>query len=300
MILASYNRYGSIEEELEMSVVLLADLQKDAYKQKYAIPHFLGANLEMIISAIQVAERKRSPVALGFAPEVFYMIPMEIVVPAMVAAAKRASIPVALQLEHGSGYDQVAAAIHCGLSSVMFDGSHLPYEENVKLTKEITKMAHAFGASVEAELGNVGGSALADAVGSESTMTDPLCVSDFIEKTRIDSLAISFGNYHGKFKAVPRLNYDIVKQAIKQANIPLTMHGGSGFSKEEYRKCIESGISNIHFYTYITLDLWRTLQGEAGNYENKPVYHQISDWTIKYFEGKIGEAMEMLGSVGKA
>ena len=245
-----------------MAIVLLADLQKNAYKQKYAIPHFLGANLEMIISAIQVAERKHSPVALGFAPEVFYMIPMEIVIPAMIAAAKRASIPVALQLEHGSSYDQVAKAIHCGLNSVMFDGSHLPYEENVKLTKEIAKMAHAFGASVEAELGNVGGSALVDIVGTDSTMTDPLCVRDFIERTSIDSLAISFGNYHGRFKAIPCLNYDIVKKVIKQTNIPLTMHGGSGFSEEEYRKCIESGISNIHFYTYITLDLWRTYKAK--------------------------------------
>lgn len=283
-----------------MSIVLLADLQREAYQNGYAVPHFLGSNLEMILAAIRAATRKRSPVALGFAPEVFPMIPMDIVIPAMVAAAQKADVPVAIQLEHGSSYEQIAQAIRCGMTSVMFDGSHLPYEDNVRCTKEITTMAHAFGASVEAELGNVGGTSLVGIEGTESTLTDPACVEDFVSRTGVDSLAVSFGNYHGKFKAEPHLHYDIVRQIAALTDIPLTMHGGSGFTVEEYRMCIASGISNIHFYTYICLDLWQTLQTKAAAYENRPVYHQVSEWSIEYYQAKIEKVMEMLLSERRA
>ena len=120
-------------------IVPLAAMQKEARKKGYAVPHFLGANFEMTLAAIEAAKECGSPLALGFAPEVFAMIPLEYAVPMLREAADRATVPVSIQLEHGTGYEILARAISLGMQSVMFDGSHLPVEENIQKTKEIVK-----------------------------------------------------------------------------------------------------------------------------------------------------------------
>ena len=122
-------------------IVPLAVMQKEARKKGFAVPHFLGANFEMTLAAIEAAKECGSPLALGFAPEVFAMIPLEYAVPMLREAADRATVPVSIQLEHGKGYEILARAISLGMQSVMFDGSHLPVEENIQKTKEIVKMA---------------------------------------------------------------------------------------------------------------------------------------------------------------
>lgn len=283
-----------------MSLVRLAEQQKEARKGGYAVPHFLGGSMEMIIAEIKAAEDERSPLAIGFAPEVFYMVPMEMSIPIITDAAKRARVPVATQLEHGKDFDTIAKAIRLGITSVMFDGSSLPYEENIRKTKEIVKMAHSFGVSVEAELGSVGGSALANVEIKESLFTDPQIVPDFIEKTGVDSLAISFGNFHGKYRGTPKLDYEVVKRISELVETPLVMHGGSGLTESEYKRCIECGISNIHFYTYVTLGLWDHLRQSVGIPQANPVYHQFVDWTIEYFYKQTVNVIKMLGSENKA
>lgn len=277
-----------------MSIVALSELQKKARKGGYAIPHVLGSNIEMTIAAISAAEESNSPIALGFAPEVFYMIPMEYALPMIVGVAKRAKVPVAVQLEHGADYETIAKAISLGMKSVMFDGSDLAFEENVRKTREIVKMAHAFGADVEAELGCVGGSALSDVDKKESLYTDPNLVLEFIDKTKIDSLAVSFGNFHGKYNAEPKLNYALVEEIAKLTDIPLTMHGGSGLVYEQYSKSIDAGISNIHFYTNITLGLWEHLSKVAVRSNNKPVYHELCVASIEYFKKEVTNIIKML------
>ena len=124
-------------------IVPLAVMQKEARKKGYAVPHFLGANFEMTLAAIEAAKECGSPLALGFAPEVFAMIPLEYAVPMLREAADRATVPVSIQLEHGTGYEILARAISLGMQSVMCDGSHLPVEENIQKTKEIVKIAHS-------------------------------------------------------------------------------------------------------------------------------------------------------------
>jgi ketose-bisphosphate aldolase len=275
-------------------------LQKEARKGKYAVPHFLGGSMEMIIAEVKAAEDKNSPLAIGFAPEVFYMLPMEMSLPLIVDAAKRARVPVATQLEHGRDFTTIMKAIKLGFTSVMFDGSSLPYEENIKKTREIVKIAHAFGVSVEAELGCVGGSTLTDVDSKESLFTDPKTVPDFIDKTGVDSLAISFGNFHGKYRGTPKLDYDRIQQISALVDTPLVMHGGSGLTEAEYRRCIECGISNIHFYTYVTLGLWEHLKQSVGVLDSKPVYHQFVGWIIEYFYKQTENVIDMLGSGNKA
>ena len=180
------------------------------------------------------------------------------------------------------------------MKSVMIDGSDLAFEENVRKTREIVKMAHAFGADVEAELGCVGGSALSDVDKKESLYTDPNLVLEFVDKTKIDSLAVSFGNFHGKYNAEPKLNYALVEEIAKLTDIPLTMHGGSGLVYEQYSKSIDAGISNIHFYTNITLGLWEHLSKVAVRSNNKPVYHELCVASIEYFKKEVTNIIKML------
>jgi fructose-1,6-bisphosphate aldolase, class II len=281
-------------------IVPLAVMQKEARKKGYAVPHFLGANFEMTLAAIEAAKECGSPLALGFAPEVFAMIPLEYAVPMLREAADRATVPVSIQLEHGTGYEILARAISLGMQSVMFDGSHLPVEENTQKTKEIVKMAHAFGCDVEAELGYVGGSALCDIESKESRETDPDIVLEFIQQSQVDSLAISFGNVHGRYRGEAKLNYALVEKIAGMTEVPLTMHGGSGLTKEQYKKSIEAGISNIHFYTNITLGLWKSLEELAKKRNSQPVYHEICGATIAYFKKEILNIMEICKSAGKA
>lgn len=283
-----------------MSLVKLAELQKEARRGGYAVPHFLGGNMEMVIGEIKAAEDKNSPLAIGFAPEVFYMVPMELILPLIVEAAKRAKVPVATQLEHGREFDTIVKAIKLGVTSVMFDGSNLPYEENIRQTKEIVKIAHALDVSVEAELGSVGGSALTNVEVKDSLYTDPKMVLDFIERTKVDSLAISFGNFHGKYRGTPKLDFDRVREIATLVDTPLVMHGGSGLTESDYKQCIASGISNIHFYTYVTMGMWDHLKESVGKIETKPVYHQFVDWTIEYFYRQTENVIHMLGSENMA
>lgn len=280
-----------------MSIANLAEQQMKARREGYAVPHFLGGSIEMVIAEIKAAENKKSPIAIGFAPDVFYMVPMEISIPLIVDAAKRAKVPVAVQLEHGRDFKTIAKAIKLGVTSVMFDGSSLLYEDNVEQTKEIVKMANAFGVCVEAELGSVGGSALTNVAWKDSLFTDPKMVPDFIEKTGIDSLAISFGNFHGMYRETSKLDFDRVKEISMLVDTPLVMHGGSGLTETEYRRCIECGISNIHFYTYITIGLCDHLKQALDNIEKKPAYHQLVDWTIEFFYKQTENVINMRSEV---
>jgi fructose-bisphosphate aldolase class II len=274
------------------------DLQRIAVLRGYAVPHLLGGSVEMVVSQIKAAEDKKSPLAIGFAPEVFSMIPIEISLPLIINAAALAKVPVATQLEHGKDFNVIMKAIKLGISSVMFDGSGLPYEENVQKTKEIVKIAHSFGISVEAELGYVGGSALARAIAKPGYLTEPEMVVDFTERTEVDSLAISFGNVHGKYHVEPELNFDLVREIKSKVDTPLVMHGGSGLTEREYRGCIESGISTIHFYTGIAIGVWKHLRNSVGD-EEKPVYHELMEYTMDYFYNETVNIIDMSGSGGQ-
>jgi len=281
-----------------MSHVRIDNLQREARKGQYAVPHLLGSTTEMVLGHIKAAEAKKSPLALGFAPEVFAMVPLEVGLPMMVNAAQRAKVPVATQLEHGHDFDTIMKAIQLGVSSVMFDGSDLIYEENVRQTREIVKVAHALGIAVEGELGYVGGSALTDVDGKESLMTDPDDVVDFVKRTGVDTLAISFGNVHGRYRGTPNLDFERVRQIASLVDTPLVMHGGSGLTANDYKGVVESGISNIHFYTAIAIKVWRHLQESVGDRET-PVYHELVDLTVDHFYNAAVNVIDMLGSAGK-
>lgn len=280
--------------------VKLVDIQKEAAKNRYAIPFVLGGNLEMACGAIEAAEECGSPIGLGVAPEVFSKIPVDYVFPMLIEMAKRSKVPTAVHLDHGKSIEQIKHVIGLGVNSVMFDGSYLPYEENVKRTKEIVDYAHARGVCVEAELGYVGGSAVRiDHPVPEGRKTDPETVVDFVEKTKVDSLAISFGNVHGIYRGKSEIDLELVKKIVAITDTPLVMHGGSGLKDEIYPAIVEAGISNIHFYSATVREVWGYLHDRVGADDKEPPYHELSGYMQEYFREKTKYLIRLLGSAGR-
>jgi fructose-bisphosphate aldolase class II len=161
-------------------------------------------------------------------------------------------VPVSIMLDHGSSVEHCRQVLDFGFTDVMYDGSSLPYEENIANTKLVVKAAHAMGAAVEAELGHVGSGADYDTYGAQAVgFTDPELVERFVEETGIDFLAIAFGNAHGLYKGVPKFNFDLIREIHGRVSIPLVMHGGTGTSDDQFHEAISAGISKINYVTNV-------------------------------------------------
>lgn len=285
-----------------MTILPLAKFKEillEAKKNNYAVPCLIAGNLEMALGQIMAAEEKRSPVVIAFPPHVMPEIPTKLYIPFINFAAKQASVPVAVQLDHGFHFDEIMNCIKDGASAIMFDGSELEYEENINRTKEVVKISHALNIGVEAELGFVGGS-MSDEPGKESQMTDPDKVADFVSRTGVDALAVSIGNLHGKYRSEPRLDLERLRKISSIVDIPLVMHGGSGLTPEDYKNVVANGISDIHFYSYLAADVWPELQKRTKEIGRNPIYHEIMGWTIEYYFNAAKKVMDMLNSSNKA
>lgn len=243
-------------------LVTLKELLEEAKKEKKAVGAFNGTTLEAIQGIIQAAEETDCPVILQHAQSHDAIISLEEIGPILLYYAKRARVPVAVHLDHGSTYERCIQAVRLGFTSVMYDASAKEFADNIKETKEVVKAAHAAGVSVEAELGHVftskvgiseGGSAdeADDYENLEDIYTDPQMAKQFAEETGVDCLAIAFGTTHGVYLKEPKLDLDRVAQIRDTIKIPLVMHGGSGVLEEDYRKAIKNGICKINYYTYM-------------------------------------------------
>jgi len=285
-----------------MPLVSSSEILAEARKRKYGVPSLLAGNLELVIGPLMAAEERRSPLILPFNQEVTPKVPMELGIPMAVSAAKRAKVPVAVILDHGKSLEEIVKAIHLGASSVMFDGSHLPYEENVRQTREVVRTAHAVGVCVEAELGGISGFAvdLADA-GPESSFTDPDLAVDFVERTGVDTLAVSFGNAHGVYRGEPNLDLDRVRKIHTLIDVPLVMHGASGLVEDEYPRIVASGISKVCYYTAMGIGAANELGAmleSAG--QDTVVYHHLISRAIDYFCVYTTRLLDLLGCSGTA
>lgn len=280
-----------------MSLRKASDILAAARNHRYGVLGLLGGDLAMVVGFIRAAEERRAPLILVYNEDVTPDIPMELAMPLLVQAARTADVPVAVMLDHGRDLEHVLQAIRLGCSSVMYDGSALPYEENVARTAEVVRVAHAVDVDVEAELGSIAGSAvdLANS-GPEATFTDPGAAADFVRRTGADVLAISFGNAHGVYRREPRLDLHRVRAIHAEVGIPLAMHGASGLKNDDYAPIIESGISKICYYTAMGIgaaDDVRDLLVEAG--EGNAVYHQILSQAIAYFGTETKHLIDLVG-----
>ncbi len=276
------------------------EILSEARERRYGVPGLVGANLEMVIGQITAAEERRSPLILVFNQELTMEVPMELGMAMIVNAAEKARVPVATILDHGQSLESIVRAIRFGSSSVMFDGSSLPYEENVKRTREVVRIAHAAGVCVEAELGSIVGSAVdPEDNGPEAAFTDPDMAADFVGKTGIDALAISFGNVHGVYRGEPNLDLERVRRIHSMVHVPLVMHGGSGLAESEYAKIVESGISKVCYYTAMARGVssnLRKMMLDAG--QDDVIYHHIISRAIDYFYTETRRLLDVLGCSG--
>ena len=281
-----------------MSLINMKTLLRDAQEGAYAVGSFSVANLEMIQGVVKAAEETKSPIILQIAEVRLNHSPLEIIGPAMLAAAKNASVPVAVHLDHGTTLECIGKALRMGFTSVMFDGSHLPLEKNIEMTKEVVEMAKPYGAAVEAEIGCVGGSE----DGSEDIAmrcTSPSEALLFSERTGVDALAIAIGNAHGFYKEAPQLRFDILQKVRDTVSIPLVLHGGTGISEDDFIRCHQNGIKKINIATATFAAAERKVKegyekGEIGGYY---------DMHVRQIQGAYENAkkhMEIFYSVGKA
>lgn len=238
-------------------LVTLKEIMKIAEERKIAVGSFNTPNLESLQAVLEAADELELPVIVQFAQCHEPWLSLSVIGPVMVEAAKKASVPVCVHLDHGETLTYLKQALELGFTSIMYDGSVLPYEENLANTKKAVEMAARTGASVEAELGSMGRreSGTGDGSGPEDETkiyTDPELAADFVKETGIDALACSFGTTHGIYLTEPKLDFDVVRGVRRSTgNIPVVMHGGSGVSREDFQKAIEAGVRKVNYFTYM-------------------------------------------------
>ncbi len=238
-------------------LVTLKEILEIAEERKIAVGSFNTPNLESLLAIIGGAEELNVPVIIQFAQCHEPWIPLSVIGPIMVEQAKKAKVPVCVHLDHGETLSYLQQALELGFTGIMYDGSVLPYQENLENTKAAVAMAARTGASVEAELGSMGrreSGAGDKTVQADETKiyTDPDLAEEFVEETGIDALACSFGTTHGIYLTKPKLDFDVVRNVRKRTNgIPVVMHGGSGVSREDFREAIRAGVRKVNYFTYM-------------------------------------------------
>lgn len=281
-----------------MPLVNMAPLLKDARSGGYAVGSFSVANMEMVLGVLKAVEETKSPAIIQIAEVRLNYSPLELIGPLMVAAAKNSPMPVAVHFDHGKTAEKIKQALDIGFTSVMFDGSHLPFEENSRITAEIKKTAAAYGADCEGEIGCVGGSE----DGSEDiaiNCTSPAQALEFYKKTGVDALAVAIGNAHGNYKQAPKLRFDILEQTAGLVPVPLVLHGGTGILPDDFRRCIKLGINKINIAT-ATFDSVEQSAREA--YANQAVkgYYDLQTAEVEGAYRNALKHIEIFGCAGKA
>ncbi len=231
-----------------MATVTTYSLMKEASENGYAIPAFNIDNLESALAVTQVMNETGLPVIVQTIPRTLNYGGVATYPALMKALMKGCSTDYAMHLDHGNGIDISQKCIDCGFTSVMFDGSTLPFEENVIKTKEVVDLASHYGVSVEGELGTIGGKEEGD-TDLEANYTKVSEAVEFAEKTNVSTLAIGVGTAHGVYKGIPKINVDRIKEIHSAIDTPLVLHGASGLSDETLKACIDAGISKINFAT---------------------------------------------------
>lgn len=239
-------------------LVTLKEIMKIAEEKNIAIGSFNASGLEAIEAELCAAEELNLPIIIQFAQCHEPWISLATIGPIMVDMAKKSSVPVCVHLDHGETLEYLEQALELGFTGIMYDGSTLPYEENLTNTKKAVEMARKYGASVEAELGSMGkresgaGDSGAGTDDDTKIYTDPDLAAKFVADTGIDALACSFGTTHGIYLTEPKLDFDVVRSVREKCNnIPVVMHGGSGVSTEDYYKAVDAGVRKINYFTYM-------------------------------------------------
>lgn len=231
-----------------MALVKMKDLLRRAEEKNIGCGAFSVGNMEMVRGAIRAAEELDAPIILQIAEVRLKNSPLHLMGPMMVQAAKEAKVDVAVHLDHGLTFESVDKALELGFTSVMLDASTLPFEENIARVKAVVEKARKYGATVEAELGLVGGSE-DGSCDHGIRCTDPDDAVVYARETGIDALAVAIGNAHGNYPVAPTLAFDVLEKIHEKVDIPLVLHGGSGITDKDFQKAISLGIRKVNIAT---------------------------------------------------
>ena len=232
-----------------MALVTTKRLLLDAQEKRYAVGAFNVENMEMVQAVVAAAEEQKSPVILQTTPSTVKYADLAYFYANAKTAAEKASVPVAMHLDHGNTFELAMRALRIGYTSIMIDGSHESYEDNVAVTKSVVEACHPSEVPVEAELGKVGGKEDDLDGGDHNPYTDPEQAQDFVEKTGVDSLAIAIGTAHGIYKGTPKLDMERLSEIRDVVSVPLVLHGTSGVPDEAVKECVKRGICKVNYAT---------------------------------------------------
>ena len=282
-------------------LVTTKEMLLDAQAGHYAVGAFNVESLEFVMAVIKAAEDKKSPVIMQTTPGTVKYANLDYFAAMCKVAADAASVPVAIHLDHGDGFDRCVQAMHAGYTSVMIDGSHVPFEDNIALTASVTKVATPLGIPVEAELGKVGGKEDdGPAVEGENPYTDPDEAEEFVARTGCGSLAVGVGTAHGVYKGTPHIEQGVLKEIRSRLEIPLVLHGTSGGPDDQVAEAIRNGICKVNYATELRQAFTKGFMSYmAANPDcfdpkkpNKPGMQEIYDVVASH--------MDNLGSTNKA
>jgi fructose-bisphosphate aldolase class II len=277
----------------------MTELLAKAEAGGYAVGAFNANNMEIVQAIAMAAEKEQAPVIMQASQGAIKYAGLEYIIGLVKIAADSTRIPIALHLDHGTSFEQVVRCIRGGFSSVMFDGSQLPLEENIRITNKVLDLARPIGVSVEAELGKIGGTE-DDISVEESLYTDPREAEVFVKETGVDALAIAIGTAHGQYKGEPKLDFERLEKIRKLVNIPIVLHGSSGVPDAAITKAISMGIRKVNIDTNIREAFVARVRQEVDKNPNEIDPRKLLGPGRDAAVELIREKIRLFGSSGKA
>jgi len=284
-----------------MAQVNMRDMLYHAYENNYAVGAFDLVSLDFLEAVIESAERCRAPVILSVAEPHFAHYDFELMLPAVEAAARRASVPVAIQLDHGHSPESATRAINLGCNGIMLDASSHELPDNIQLTRAVVDMAHGCGVPVIGELGYVAGmeGESAQQHPGESEFTVPAEAKVYVERTGVDCLAVSIGTVQGRMKGRAKLDFHRLKQLNQAVNIPLVIHGGSGLNEDQFRRLTSLGVAKINYYTALSDVAAKTMRTQIKQNPNGS-FTELKTGVKEAIGAEVERCLRLWGSAGRA
>lgn len=283
-----------------MPLVTTKQMLLDAQKGNYAVGAFNVENMEMVMAVMEAAEELKSPVIMQTTPSTVKYAGLDFFLANVKAAAERASVPVAMHLDHGSSFELTMQAYRTGYTSIMIDGSHGSFEENIAVSKAVADACTPSGIPVEAELGKVGGKEDDLDGGDDNPYTDPDQAVEFVKRTGITSLAVAIGTAHGVYKGEPKLDLDRLSEIREVVDIPLVLHGTSGVPDETVTECVNRGICKVNYATDLRIAFTKGVSevfSENPDVIDPKKYNACGKERVKEY---VMSKMKVCKSVGKA
>ncbi|NOY59591.1 MAG: class II fructose-bisphosphate aldolase [Calditrichaeota bacterium] len=274
---------------------------QDARKRKYAVGAFNIFALEFLPAILKAAEEEKSPTILQINPIHYQHHDLPNYLAYVKAQIEKASVPVCLNLDHGKSREIILQGLQAGFPSVMFDGSKLPYDENLNSTAEIVGICKPCNVTVEAELGTLNDEGLELTLATQDRLfTDPEKAKQFVEKTGIDSLAVAIGNAHGFYKGEPKLDFERLETIRESVSVPLVLHGGSGITETDFKKAISLGICKINIYTEMSAGAFAAVEKATSDKDFTKDYPTLLSFARDEVKNVVKKKMQIFGSSGKA